>query len=84
MLSQKSHIGFVIWGVRNGFEVMLASNLSEVEFLKSDVVNLIKSEFTDQSRDVINDSSSGLKRDSAHLSNDNSSIISNFSISYET
>jgi len=38
MLSQKSHIGFVIWGVRNGFEVMLASNLSEVEFLKSDVV----------------------------------------------
>ena len=39
MLSQKSHIGFVIWGVRNGFEVMLASNQSEVEFLKSDVVS---------------------------------------------
>ena len=39
MLTQKVNIGFVIWGVRNGFEVMLASNLSEVEFLKSDVVS---------------------------------------------
>ena len=39
MLTQKLNIGFVIWGVRNGFEVMLASNLSEVEFLKSDVVS---------------------------------------------
>lgn len=39
MLTQKINIGFVIWGVRNGFEVMLASNLSEVEFLKSDVVS---------------------------------------------
>ena len=50
MLSQKSHIGFVIWGVRNGFEVMLASNLSEVEFLKSDVV-------TDNMRQVCNTTS---------------------------
>lgn len=39
MLTQKVNIGFVIWGVRNGFEVMLASNQSEVEFLKSDVVS---------------------------------------------
>jgi hypothetical protein len=39
MLTKKVNIGFVIWGVRNGFEVMLASNLSEVEFLKSDVVS---------------------------------------------
>ncbi len=50
MLSQKSHIGFVIWGVRNGFEVMLASNLSEVEFLKSDVI-------TDNMRQVCNTTS---------------------------
>lgn len=39
MLHQKGNIGFVIWGVRNGFEVMLASNLTEAEFLKSDVVS---------------------------------------------
>lgn len=39
MLTQKVNIGFVIWGVRNGFEVMLASNPSEVELLKSDVVS---------------------------------------------
>ena len=50
MLTQKVNIGFVIWGVRNGFEVMLASNLSEVEFLKSDVV-------TDNMRQVCNTTS---------------------------
>lgn len=39
MLHQKANIGFVVWGVRNGFEVMLASNLTEAEILKSDVVS---------------------------------------------
>jgi len=41
------NIGFAIWGVRNGFEIMLASNPSEAEFLKADVI-------TDKMRQVCN------------------------------
>jgi hypothetical protein len=39
MLNQKVNIGFVIWGVRNGFEVILASNSSEAKYLESDVIS---------------------------------------------
>jgi len=38
MQTQANDIGFIIWGVRNGFEVILASNVSDAEFLKGDVV----------------------------------------------
>ena len=41
------NIGFAIWGVRNGFEIMLASNPTEAEFLKADVI-------TDKMRQVCN------------------------------
>ncbi len=47
MQHQSVNIGFAIWGVRNGFEIMLASNPAEAEFLKADVI-------TDKMRQVCN------------------------------
>ena len=47
MNQKQINIGFVIWGVRNGFEVMMASNNAEAEYLKSDVI-------TDNMRQVCN------------------------------
>jgi len=39
MLHYSSDINFLIWGVRNGFEVMLASSPTDIDHLKVDVVN---------------------------------------------
>jgi hypothetical protein len=39
MENHSSEINFVIWGVRNGFEVILASKQSDVEHLKADVIS---------------------------------------------
>ena len=47
MQHQSVNIGFAIWGVRNGFEIMLASNPTEAEFLKAEVI-------TDKMRQVCN------------------------------
>ena len=47
MNQKQVNIGFVIWGVRNGFEVMMASNSADAEYLKSDVI-------TDNMRQVCN------------------------------